>query len=400
MATPAELDRLHTKLQSVAFASTPSISVPASTSRPLAIPIPGGSASSLASPTLLSVPHNGLVAPHGTPISPSLLSPTMMMMGTGSGSNGTGGQSTPTSPMHFDPYPAAPAPTPASSYVDASVLSSSVQRNAAFNASAMLAASSPPVPSMPNAPPNSLVVPAPWPASFGGSVAAASTASGPSMVVLATSPSSGRPLPSLAAGTPSPAPRTRRRSSLSIVSTPYTLNSSSGASSVIASGLASPAPGVIDEEEDDASASVLASGSSSLINGSSGLSGRPRTATADAAAAAALLLGTAGTSVALGAKKDKVYVCDECGKMFKSSGSLAGHRVDHSDKWRAAGKAQLPKHQQIQVLEAASAAAGVRSVVAASTGTTSSESSTLPSSPSADDDIMFPMTEDGPSTVA
>ncbi|ORZ37047.1 hypothetical protein BCR44DRAFT_1524616 [Catenaria anguillulae PL171] len=296
------------------------------------------------------MPGTGIVPPYGTPHSLN------------------GGSYMPTGPltpnkMHFDPYPAPPAPTPASSYV-----------SDAAPVHAMAAASL-----------------------LGSSLG-----------------NTGSAIPTRGSGTPQLTPRPRRRSSLSIVMTP-TMGSTAAASTEN-----SQAPTPIDE--DVAMSDLMPIDEHTTIDtpprpqpSSSGhIGARPRTLTADASAAAAALLGTQGAALALGGKRDKVYVCDECGKMFRSSNSLAQHRTDHSQTWRAASQPQLPSHQQVQLLEAAKILATLNQAPTASngaavmgggrksnfgSGTTSSES-TIPSSPSADDDLVFPMQDDGPSTMA
>ncbi|CEP11575.1 hypothetical protein [Parasitella parasitica] len=46
--------------------------------------------------------------------------------------------------------------------------------------------------------------------------------------------------------------------------------------------------------------------------------------------------------------------CSECGKLYKHLKSLIKHQWEHSEYWEASSKLSLTKHQQVQLLEAAS----------------------------------------------
>ncbi|KAI8064379.1 hypothetical protein BC940DRAFT_348680 [Gongronella butleri] len=52
-------------------------------------------------------------------------------------------------------------------------------------------------------------------------------------------------------------------------------------------------------------------------------------------------------------------VCDGCGKTYKHPSCLAKHRWEHSDVWDMASQLLLTKHQQVQLLEAASILVGM-----------------------------------------
>ncbi len=54
----------------------------------------------------------------------------------------------------------------------------------------------------------------------------------------------------------------------------------------------------------------------------------------------------------------KVYQCDRCGKMYKHPNCLSKHKWEHSEHWKEASKFSLSKHQQVQMLEAASILVG------------------------------------------
>lgn len=51
--------------------------------------------------------------------------------------------------------------------------------------------------------------------------------------------------------------------------------------------------------------------------------------------------------------KDKTYICEECGKVYKHPNCLNKHRWEHSEYWKETSKLSLSKHQQVQLLEAA-----------------------------------------------
>ncbi|KAK4509154.1 uncharacterized protein ATC70_007504 [Mucor velutinosus] len=52
--------------------------------------------------------------------------------------------------------------------------------------------------------------------------------------------------------------------------------------------------------------------------------------------------------------------CDECGKLYKHLKSLFKHQWEHSEYWEASSKLSLTKHQQVQLLEAASILTGMK----------------------------------------
>ncbi|KAI8087588.1 uncharacterized protein B0P05DRAFT_531546 [Gilbertella persicaria] len=49
-----------------------------------------------------------------------------------------------------------------------------------------------------------------------------------------------------------------------------------------------------------------------------------------------------------------IHRCDTCGKTYKSSNCLFKHQWEHSTQWELISKFPLTKHQQVQMLEAAS----------------------------------------------
>ncbi|KAI8345272.1 hypothetical protein EDC96DRAFT_521619 [Choanephora cucurbitarum] len=53
-------------------------------------------------------------------------------------------------------------------------------------------------------------------------------------------------------------------------------------------------------------------------------------------------------------KSPTMYRCDTCGKTYKSSNCLFKHQWEHSEQWEFTSKFLLTKHQQVQMLEAAS----------------------------------------------
>ncbi|KAI9189477.1 hypothetical protein H9P43_000910 [Blastocladiella emersonii ATCC 22665] len=404
----------------------------------------------------------GIVAPHGTPVagngflpgttpphSPSLLNPNA------SSTANVGSYQYYQAPhlyaqaaaraTHFDPYPSAPAPTPASSYVaDAagplsaeSLLSSSAQqRQLDFNTNPF-PSSVPSTPTTPTSanyfppppPSNSLVTPAPWPAAASGVAVGSLTASldqlstanpassGTSAAAPSTSAALGTsPRSTLMVPTAATSARPRRRSSLSIVSTPFSAGGTLGTSS-LSSALGSESVGsslapAAEERDDEVmmmdvdmadpdSAAVAAAAALLGVKGAAlANNGRPRSRSGLAPAA-------------VSSSSAKTFLCDECGKMFSNSALLSTHRRDHAQYWRDSNKLQLPSHQQVQLVEAAKGLGGVAAAEPAivnvkaphrpadhGSGTTTSSESTLPSSPAADDDIMFPMHDDLPSAVA
>lgn len=64
------------------------------------------------------------------------------------------------------------------------------------------------------------------------------------------------------------------------------------------------------------------------------------------------------TSEAAGAKKEKSGAgelkCDKCGKGYKHSSCLSKHLWEHTPEWSFTSKLLISKHQQVQLLEAAS----------------------------------------------
>ncbi|ORX55575.1 hypothetical protein DM01DRAFT_1406782 [Hesseltinella vesiculosa] len=53
-------------------------------------------------------------------------------------------------------------------------------------------------------------------------------------------------------------------------------------------------------------------------------------------------------------KTGTLLTCSDCGKTYKHPSCLAKHRWEHSDEWELTSKLPLTKHQQVQLLEAAS----------------------------------------------
>ncbi len=53
-----------------------------------------------------------------------------------------------------------------------------------------------------------------------------------------------------------------------------------------------------------------------------------------------------------------VFECETCGKSYKHPNCLAKHRWEHTDMWSVTSKLSLSKHQQVQLLEAASVLVG------------------------------------------
>ncbi|KAH9274849.1 hypothetical protein BASA83_002559 [Batrachochytrium salamandrivorans] len=52
------------------------------------------------------------------------------------------------------------------------------------------------------------------------------------------------------------------------------------------------------------------------------------------------------------------YLCTSCGKKYKHPNCLAKHRWEHIDHWKETSKLSISKHQQVQLLEAASVLIG------------------------------------------
>lgn len=50
----------------------------------------------------------------------------------------------------------------------------------------------------------------------------------------------------------------------------------------------------------------------------------------------------------------ETHRCNDCGKLYKHLKSLFKHQWEHSEYWEASSKLSLTKHQQVQMLEAAS----------------------------------------------
>ncbi|TPX66612.1 hypothetical protein SpCBS45565_g04380 [Spizellomyces sp. 'palustris'] len=54
----------------------------------------------------------------------------------------------------------------------------------------------------------------------------------------------------------------------------------------------------------------------------------------------------------------KSYQCETCGKVYKHPNCLLKHKWEHTEHWKEAAKFSLSKHQQVQLLEAASILVG------------------------------------------
>ncbi|XJO76338.1 hypothetical protein BDV3_006876 [Batrachochytrium dendrobatidis] len=64
-------------------------------------------------------------------------------------------------------------------------------------------------------------------------------------------------------------------------------------------------------------------------------------------------------SVAASAPTQKTpYICVSCGKKYKHPNCLAKHKWEHTDYWKETSKLSISKHQQVQLLEAASVLIG------------------------------------------
>ncbi|KAI9007198.1 hypothetical protein BC832DRAFT_434271 [Gaertneriomyces semiglobifer] len=57
-------------------------------------------------------------------------------------------------------------------------------------------------------------------------------------------------------------------------------------------------------------------------------------------------------------KSTKTYKCETCGKVYKHPNCLLKHKWEHTEHWKEAAKFSLSKHQQVQLLEAASILVG------------------------------------------
>ncbi|KAI9205667.1 uncharacterized protein BJ171DRAFT_615125 [Polychytrium aggregatum] len=55
----------------------------------------------------------------------------------------------------------------------------------------------------------------------------------------------------------------------------------------------------------------------------------------------------------------KVYQCHVCGKIYKHPNCLTKHRWEHTEQWKEASKFSYTKHQQVQLLEAATILVGL-----------------------------------------
>jgi hypothetical protein len=56
----------------------------------------------------------------------------------------------------------------------------------------------------------------------------------------------------------------------------------------------------------------------------------------------------------------ETHRCNDCGKLYKHLKSLFKHQWEHSEYWEASSKLSLTKHQQVQMLEAASILANMK----------------------------------------
>lgn len=56
----------------------------------------------------------------------------------------------------------------------------------------------------------------------------------------------------------------------------------------------------------------------------------------------------------VGSTTDPIYCCSDCGKKYKHPNCLTKHQWEHSEQWEYTSKFLLTKHQQVQMLEAAS----------------------------------------------
>jgi hypothetical protein len=52
------------------------------------------------------------------------------------------------------------------------------------------------------------------------------------------------------------------------------------------------------------------------------------------------------------------WICDHCGKVYKHPNCLSKHKWEHTDAWKETNKLSISKHQQVQLLEAASVLIG------------------------------------------
>ena len=53
------------------------------------------------------------------------------------------------------------------------------------------------------------------------------------------------------------------------------------------------------------------------------------------------------------------WICDHCGKVYKHPNCLSKHKWEHTDAWKETNKLSISKHQQVQLLEAASVLIGL-----------------------------------------
>lgn len=66
----------------------------------------------------------------------------------------------------------------------------------------------------------------------------------------------------------------------------------------------------------------------------------------------AIPLGT-GSGGIKGKRKGMVFRCESCSKVYRHPSCLSKHRWEHSPHWASSSKLLLSKHQQVQLLEAA-----------------------------------------------
>ncbi|KAJ3362063.1 hypothetical protein GGF32_006516 [Allomyces javanicus] len=300
---------------------------------------------------------SGLIPPHGTPVTPN---PHLLGSSLGTSLRAT----------RFDPYPAAPAPTPASSFVDASYMHAAAAASSAATPAAVAAA----LPALSssvyerqlafNSDPFSSATPTPTSVPLGSSF-------------LGTTPTTPTHLMS---GLVAPATTPVAPSYLApMTAAMATLSTSPG-----------PAPHAPTPANTPGQPSVL----SAALNGSA------RTRRRSSLSITATMGNAASTA-------SDLYLCDECGKVLRTATSLAAHRAEHQAQWRAQGGSNarrmpggnVPVGTAAVVAAAAAAvangAAGPVSGASAPASTSASTVSTLPSSPApGDDEIMFPMHDD------
>ncbi|KAJ3301527.1 hypothetical protein HDV03_000703 [Kappamyces sp. JEL0829] len=56
------------------------------------------------------------------------------------------------------------------------------------------------------------------------------------------------------------------------------------------------------------------------------------------------------------------WVCESCGKIYKHPNCLGKHKWEHTEAWKETNKLSISKHQQVQLLEAASVLVGLHGV--------------------------------------